>query len=436
MTHSTQRVFPVWFLFAGCLVALVGCNRAAPKKDAAQESAAPKEAAPAAVTVAAVETRTVQRKIAVVGTLFGFEEFIVTPKIEGRVLSIACEVGDRIKPGAAILELDPTDYRLAVEEAQRAVEQELAKLGATQPPDDDFDIEQLPSIVRAGLLVENAQTKFDRQKKLIATNAASRETYEQTESELKVAGATLKQARLEVKATLAAVKHRLAVLAQAKQKLSETRVVAPLLPAMATTQGTPTNLVVSRRMVAVGDMVRAFPSTPVFHLVMDATLKLRATVPERYAAEVQNGQPIELQVEAYPTEVFPANISRINPTVDPNSRTFEIEAQVPNADHRLKPGGFAKADILIRAESEALTAPLESVVSFAGVNKVFVVREDKAHEVEVAIGVRGRGWVELLGDIKAGDRLVTSGHSQLADGTVVRVREDKPQATAARDTSR
>lgn len=434
MIRSIRCVFPVWFLYAGCLLVFVGCHRAAPKKDAAQESAASKEAAPAAVTVAAVETRTVQRKIAVVGTLFGFEEFIVTPKVEGRVLSIACEVGDRIKPGAALLELDPTDYRLAVDEAQRAVEQELAKLGATQPPDDDFDIEQLPSIVRAGLLVENAQTKFDRQKKLIATNAASRETYEQAESELKVAGATLKQARLEVKATLAAVKHRLAVLAQAKQKLAETRVVAPLLPAMATK--TPTNLVVSRRMVAVGDMVRAFPSTPVFHLVMDATLKLRATVPERFSAEVKVSQPIELQVEAYPTEVFPAHVSRINPTVDPNSRTFEIEAQVPNADHRLKPGGFAKADILIRAESEALTAPLESVVSFAGVNKVFVVRDDKAHEVEVAIGLRGRGWVELLGDIKAGDRLVTSGHSQLADGTAVRVRDDKPQATAARDTSR
>ena len=161
-------------------------------------------------------------------------------------------------------------------------------------------------------------------------------------------------------------------------------------------------------------------------------MKLRATVPERFSAEVKVSQPIELQVEAYPTEVFPAHVSRINPTVDPNSRTFEIEAQVPNTDHRLKPGGFAKADILIRAESEALSAPLESVVSFAGVNKVFVVRDDKAHEVEVAIGLRGRGWVELLGDIKAGDRLVTSGHSQLADETAVRVRDDKPQATAAR----
>ena len=122
MTCLVRRVLSVSFVFAGYLTLSVGCHRAAPQKDAAPESAASKQAVPAAVTVAAIETRTVQRKIAVVGTLFGFEEFVVTPKVEGRVLSIACEVGDRIRPGAALLELDATEYRLAVDEAQRAVE--------------------------------------------------------------------------------------------------------------------------------------------------------------------------------------------------------------------------------------------------------------------------------------------------------------------------
>lgn len=436
MTDSPRGLLSLSFWLTGCLICFAGCHRESPQPDAVLANAAAKEAAPAVVTVAAVETRTVKRTIAVVGTLFGFEEFVVTPKVEGRVLSIAREVGDRIEPGTPLLELDPTDYRLAVEEAQRSVDQELAKLGVSQPPNEDFNVDELPSLVRAKLLVENAQRRFDREKRLAATSASTREAYEQLESELKIANATLQQVRLDVKATLAAVKHRMAVLAQAKQKLAETQVTAPRLPDVAAALKMPKELVVSRRMVAVGDMVRAFPSTPVFHLVMDATLKLRATVPERYSAKIRTQQPIELRVEAFPTEVFPAKVSRINPTVDPQSRTFEIEALVPNTDHRLKPGGFTKADILTDRESESLTAPLESVVTFAGVNKVFVVRDGKAHEVEVSIGVRGRGWVELLGELHAGDQLVTSGHSQLADGTTVRVRDDTPPATAARNTTR
>jgi RND family efflux transporter MFP subunit len=436
MKGLVHRAFPGWFLLGLGMSFCGGCQQgvAVGPSDQARENSAGD--APVAVTVATVQTRTVQRKIAVVGTLFGFEEFTVTPKVEGRVESIACEVGDRVKPGAVLLNLDSTDYRLAVDEAQRAVEQELAKLGLTQPPDDDFDIENIPGVLRARLVVENAQRKFDREKKLIATNVSTRENYEQIESELKVASATLQQARLEVKATLAAVKHRLAVLAQARQRLAETRVLAPQLPSHTAPGVMPTDYVVSRRMVAVGDMVRAFPSTPVFQLVLDTTLKLKATVPERYSAEVQVGQPVELQVEAYPAEVFVAHISRVNPTVDPANRTFEIEALVTNTDHRLKPGSFAKADILTRTESEALTAPLESVVTFAGVNKVFVIQDDKAREVEVTIGLRGRDWVELLGDLQSGDRLVTSGHSQLADGTTVRIRDDKPPEPAARATTR
>jgi RND family efflux transporter MFP subunit len=185
-------------------------------------------------------------------------------------------------------------------------------------------------------------------------------------------------------------------------------------------------------MASVGEMVRAFPSTPVFELVMDDVLKLHVMVPERYMSQVRLGLDVEVRVEAYPDDVFLGKVARINPTVDPQSRSFDVEAHIANADHRLKHGGFAKAGVIVGVADEALTVPLEAVTRFAGVSKVFKVRNEMAEEVEIVLGTQGSGWVEALGGLEPGDVVVTSGQSRLANGTRVIVRENIYK-TARRD---
>jgi membrane fusion protein (multidrug efflux system) len=155
-------------------------------------------------------------------------------------------------------------------------------------------------------------------------------------------------------------------------------------------------------------------------------------IPERYMSQVQLELDVEVHVEAYPNEMFPGKVARINPTVDPQSRSFDVEAHIPNPDHRLKHGGFAKAEVIVGKAAEALTVPLEAVTRFAGVSKVFTIRDEKAQEVEIVIGTQGPGWVEALGGLQAGDVVVTSGQSRLANGTRVTVRENVT-TTARRD---
>jgi RND family efflux transporter MFP subunit len=155
-----------------------------------------------------------------------------------------------------------------------------------------------------------------------------------------------------------------------------------------------------------------------------------APIPERHVGEVQVGQPVGLVVEAYPREVFKGTVVRVHPTVDRVNRTFAVEVHVPNEARRLKAGGFAKAAVLTREDSAALTVPEEALVTFAGVTKVFVAEDGKARAVPVKPGERleaqagGRpaNWVEVVGDLRAGSQVVTSGHSQLAEGTPVRIR--------------
>ncbi|MFM7846251.1 MAG: efflux RND transporter periplasmic adaptor subunit, partial [Planctomycetota bacterium] len=347
-------------------------------------------------------------------------------------LAIEGEVGDRVKPGALLLELDPTDYELAVDEAERGLETELARLGLEEVPTDGIDVESQPSVVRATLLLDNARRRFDRQKALLSSAVSTREAYEQIETELKVAEATLRQTRLEIQSTLAAVRHRQAILAQARQRLAETKLSAPTtqMPQSAKDQDKSssdgTAYVIARRMTSVGEMVRAFPSTPVFELVVDSVLKLKATVPERLSSQLRAGQPVEVRVEAYPQEVFAATILRLNPTVDPQSRTFEVEALVPNQDYRLRHGGFAKADVITDKQAQGTVVPLSAITSFAGINKVFVLRDGAAQEVLTRLGMRGEGWVEVIpesGTLEDGDLVATSGQSRLANGTPVEIRD-------------
>src|SRR5262245_53793082 len=195
-----------------------------PAAQQAEVPAAPRrpEARPVAVTVEDAAARPVQRKVSIVGSLYGSEELTVTPKVEGRIVRIHHDVGDVVRSGATLLEIDDTDYKLAVTEAQRALELELAKLGLKEMPPKDFDVRGLPAVVRAAALERNANTKLDRAGRLLGAMAT--EDREQLQTDLRVAQANHRQTILEAEATLAAVRHKLAQVEMARQKLADTKV--------------------------------------------------------------------------------------------------------------------------------------------------------------------------------------------------------------------
>lgn len=454
---------PLVLLLAALVSVAAGCDRF--HKPAETAAAAPAEPEPVPVTVAPVAAQPVDRTVSVVGTLFGDEEVVITPKVEGRVQKIHHDLGDVVHPGDVLLDLDPTDLQLTMSEAKKSLELELAKLGLAELPGGELELDRLPTVVRARTMEENALRKLDRIKRARGGGAATQDEFDQTETDLKVARATREQALLDARATLASARHKLAVLQTAEQKRRDCRVTVPE-PTTATRDknGGPVEYRIAQRMASEGEMVRAFPSTAVFRLVKDQPLKLKAAVPERHIGDVQVGQHAMLRVEAYPDRLFWARVSRLNPTVDPVNRTFQIEALVNNGasggPRRLRAGGFARADILVGRDPGALLVPIEAVVSFVGVLKVFVLDGGKVREVEVKVGVQPAAWAEGLASeeqpppaqyvgvprgfvevrpkeapkeapgrpapalLAAGARVVVTGQSKLADSTPVRVRDD------------
>lgn len=412
-------------VLAGGAIALTDRTKS---KSAATAPAAPAEPKVVMVTAEPVTLRPVQRRVQVVGSLWGRDEVAITPKVEGRVEKIRAFVGDIVKPGDVLMEIEEKDYHLAVNEARRSLELELAKLNLTQLPPADFDVDKLPSVARSIAQEKLALANRERLKRLVGAARVTEEERDKFEAEVSVAQANTQQMRLEAQTALAQVRHKVAVLETAQQKLDNTKLIVPYQSGQATLQAA---YVVGQRNVSEGETVGTLiSSTPVFRLVIADPLKLIATIPERYIAEVKVGQTVEIQVEAYDNESFPAKVDRVNPTVDRASRTFQAEILVGNAQRRLHAGSFAKGAILTRMDDKAIIVPDEALVTFAGVTKVFVLRDGKAFEVPVSAGVRfeddsagrRRFCIEVTGKLKSGDQVVTSGHSQLADGTPAKVR--------------
>jgi RND family efflux transporter MFP subunit len=156
-------------------------------------------------------------------------------------------------------------------------------------------------------------------------------------------------------------------------------------------------------------------------LVIPFYLKLQVTVPERYISELKIGQDSLARVDAFPNAPFPAKVYRVSPTIDPVSRAFPVVVAVPNMEGKLKPGGFARASIQVGTQT-ITTVPSQAVLTFAGTSKVFTFVDGKAKAVPVTLGVTEKEWVEVIGDLKPGTQVITSGFSQVVDGGAVRLR--------------
>ena len=134
-----------------------------------------------AVTIAPIQARAIRRSVDAVGTLNGFEEVTLAPKVEGRVLAIRADVGDIAVPGSVLLELDTTDYVLSVAEAKQAFAAELAKLDMTELPKGELDLSRIPIVKRASVGLEDAERRFQVKKNLFANKAVSKDEYDVAE---------------------------------------------------------------------------------------------------------------------------------------------------------------------------------------------------------------------------------------------------------------
>lgn len=404
------------FFFLGLLA---GCS----EKSKDNEAKPPQEAI--AVLLRPTRVQPLQRSIQVVGTLFGDEEPTISTKVTGRITHIFKDIGDRAMPGEALAEIDKTDYELAKTQREMAMRESLAKLGLESLPGDSFDPGAIPTVERTRLQVANAQAKYNRGKQLFEQTPPliSEQDYADLQTAYDVAQSNLAVERLTVQALLAEAKIRKSELDLAVQQLKDTTVRAPqtqqnrptTAPATQTAGG---RFAIAARLGSVGEYFQE--GSPLFRLVADHPIKYRADVPEQFMDQVEVGQQVRISVDAYSDE-FIGRIARISPQVNAANRTFQIEVEVPNHNGLLKPGSFARGSVLTAIEPNVTFVPAESIASFAGVNKVFTVKDGKAVEAIVQPGVRLGDYVEIIQGLAGSQEVVVTGKDNLANGTPVTI---------------
>jgi RND family efflux transporter MFP subunit len=372
------------------------------------------------VTAAPVAFQPVQRTVEAVGTLAAYEEVPLAAKVEGRVRKVLHDVADRVPPGELLIEIDPTDYDLSVRQAERAVQVELAKLGLTELPAPSYDVSDIPSVKQADARRENAKLRLERSRMLIQRQANSSEELADRSADFRMAQAEYDNQLLQARTGLMAIQLKQESLAIAQQQRRDTEVRAPKPTQPVPGAESGATYAISQRAVAEGSYVRA--GAEVCKVLIEQTLKLRVSVPEAHSAAIRVGQQANVFTAAH-ARPFTGTVGRINPAVDATTRTFEVEILVPNRQCELKPGSFAKTAIHTRLDRETATVPLEALVSFAGVTKVFLIENGHVREVPVTLGVQSTTWVEIVSpELPRDARVVTSGQSVLATGAAVTIR--------------
>ena len=149
-------------------------------------------------------------------------------------------------------------------------------------------------------------------------------------------------------------------------------------------------------------------------------LRVEFSVPETLLAQLKPGQPVNVEVGAYPDEAFPGRITAIAPQVDVAGHSVLLRAELPNGDLRLRPGLFAQVTVTLAEKPDAIVLPEQAIWPIGNDKTVFVIEEGKARRQTVTLGQREPGFVEVVTGLSAGDEVVTAGQMKIFDGAAVK----------------
>lgn len=439
-TTAVSRLLFAAALGPALLLAAIGCGEAEAPQAKGKGKARILE--PVKVQTGESAPAIIRPNIRITGTLYAFEEVTISAKVAGRIISLAHDLGDRVEPNRTLVQIDRTDYELAVKERQSAIRATLAKIDLTEFPSGTANLDEVPTVKRSLVQLSNVQGRYERLKKLFQQTPPliSEQEYADAETEYKVSRSAYEVEKSSAHALLAEAMRLQAELNLANQRLADTDIRTPadqpqvdLGAALSSTtdpalkpgeaaaatrlfddENPKLRFVVAQRLASVGEYVRE--GTPLYRLIDDDPVKLRALLPERYSGQINTTLKVKVNVQAH-ENTFDGRITRISPQVDPASRTYAVEILITNPNGHLKPGTFATAVIELPNEQPAVRVPVSAVTSFAGIHKVFTIADGKAVENRVTLGERDKDSILLTAGLEPNQRIILAPPAQLVGGT-------------------
>jgi len=405
----------VLLVAAGAFIASCGGSKANVRKE---EPAANTQPVVVEVTTAAAIKRDLPRFFEATGSLAGDQQTDVAPQTAGKVVAVGVDIGSQVRRGQTLVRLDDAELKLRVDQATAQVEQAKAAVRQAEEkiglrPGQAFDPNRVAEVAAARVAFDLAEKNLKRAEKLIESGDVSRSFYDeqrarrdQLKEQYEVALAQARQNFAAVDVARTNVANANAQLALARKNLSYAVIPAPI------------DGYVAERTADLGEYVS--PQQKVVTIVRTNPLRIRIDIPEQAIPEVHAGQSVSITTSAWPDRNFSGRVARIAPNVSATSRTLTVEAEIENSSGALKPGQFATVRILEERAVPAVLVPARSVVTEAGVSRVYVIKNGHAEQRLVQTGQTEGDLIEIKTGIAADEQVATSNLEQLTDGITVK----------------
>ncbi len=342
------------------------------------------------------------------GSLEPYQTVNVLSKVQGMVESVHMEQGDIVKNGDILLKLDSKEFDIALKQAEADLLSAKASLNEAE--------------------LQRAENQYKRIKELYEKDLSSPQELEQQE-------ALFLQAKSNYESQQARILSLSANYERARLNLSYTTIRSPIAG------------VISRRFVNKGELLS--PSSPVCEIVNISKLYARIYVSEKFIHYLDRNKEVEVIVDAVPENLFFGRIDLISPVAETQSRTFQTSILIDNSNNNLKAGMFARVIINVAEFKDAVAVPKDAVIMRQDQEYCFIIKNDdkKPDEpaaeqenesddkdssqedapainvsmVKVRTGIEDSSFVQIIEGVKAGDKVIVSGHYDLNDGDIVRI---------------
>lgn len=391
-------------------VLLGGCQSAMNRLDAPAVARPEREGV--AVDVAVAQLGQLESDTTLTGTTHPYREVMVRSQVEGQVVRLGVDVGDRVRAGQVLAEVDPIVLKTAVFEAEAELAARRNEVIQAQAAVNSART----AVEEARLILQQAESDAQRLETLRQDGAVSAQAAEQARTTAQTARQVLHSRQAEVvtaqqgvAVAQGRVQAQAAFVQQARARLSYALMKSPL------------NGVVLERLTEVGNLLQ--PGGEVLRLGDLKQLKVVVEVSEQELGRLALGQKATLTFDAVPNRTYNGRISRISPAAD--ARLTPVEILIDNGDERLGSGLLARVTLgsvnppRLLIPQSALAGAEEGRLS-ARQGTVFVVMGDRAVERDVRLGQRRQGTVEILEGLEVGDRYVVRSSRPLQDGDKIR----------------
>ncbi len=339
----------------------------------------------------------------------------LSAQISGRAVAVRVVEGQRVRAGDLLVRLDDAEATAAVSQAKAAVSQasgrveQLRRVGA---------IVTTEASRQTATNLARAEAELARVEKLAATGVVARVDLDEARRSVEIAKAQKNAAEAQQTASapggvdssiaLSALAESQAALAGAMVRLEQTRLVAPQ-------DGT-----ILLRTVEPGYTVQ--PGSTLLEMAADGETQLVIEPDERNLAWIRLGQKARASADAYPQEVFDAEVAHIAPAIDPQRGSIEVRVRVPEPPGFLKPDMTVSVDLTVASKTRVLTVASEAVRGAATPAPwVLAVAGGRIARRSVTLGIRGEGHTEIISGLDEGAEVVLAPGATLADGQRVRV---------------